>query len=104
VARGTVFHVQQLDRLLEQAIKHVGFSVVEIMSNCHIQFGRRNKMGDPVTMLQGYRDRAVPVVKAGTMTPAELAGKFTIGVLAAIDKPNYLEEYEKIRGRAAAKP
>jgi 2-oxoglutarate ferredoxin oxidoreductase subunit beta len=101
VARGTVYHVRQLDRLIEQAINHVGFSVVEIMSNCHIQYGRRNKMPDPVTMIQGFKDHAVPVAKARAMAPAELVGKFSIGVLAEIDKPNYLEEYEKIRARAA---
>jgi 2-oxoglutarate ferredoxin oxidoreductase subunit beta len=102
VARGTSFHVRQLDRLLEKAINHTGFSVVEIMSNCHIQYGRRNKMPDPVTMMKDFKERSVPVEKAGEMSPEELEGSITIGVLADIDKPNYLKEYAKIRERAAA--
>lgn len=101
VARGTVYHARQLDRLLEQAINHSGFSVVEIMSNCHVQYGRRNKTPDPVTMIQGFKDNAVPVDKAREMSAEELAGKFSIGVLTEIDKPNYLEQYAQIRERAA---
>ncbi len=103
VARGTVYHVRQLDRLLEKAIKHSGFSVVEIMSNCHVQYGRRNKTPDPVTMIKGFKDHAVPVAKAREMSAEELAGKFSIGVLTEIDKPNYLEQYAQIRDRAAKK-
>lgn len=101
VARGTVYHVRQLDRLIEKAIGHVGFSVVEIMSNCHVQFGRRNKTPDPVTMMKGFKDNAVPAEAAREMSAEELAGKFSIGVLTEIDKPNYLEQYDKIRARAA---
>ncbi|MEN8135892.1 MAG: 2-oxoacid:ferredoxin oxidoreductase subunit beta [Thermodesulfobacteriota bacterium] len=101
VARGTVYHARQLDRLIEKAIKHSGFSVVEIMSNCHVQYGRRNKTPDPVTMMQGFKDNGIPVAKAREMSVTELAGKFSIGVLAEIDKPNYLEQYGQIRERAA---
>jgi len=97
VARGTVYHAAHLDKLLEQAITKRGFSVVEIISNCHVQHGRRNKLGDAVKMINGFRDRAVPVNKAAKMSEAEMAGKFTIGVLCDIDKPISSEEYDRIR-------
>lgn len=100
VGRGTVFHVQLLDKLIEAAVLKRGFSVVEIISNCHIQFGRRNEMGNPVTMLEWMRDHAVTVEKAEKMIPEELEDKFTIGVLADEEKPIYTEEYDKIRDRA----
>jgi 2-oxoglutarate ferredoxin oxidoreductase subunit beta len=74
------------------------------MSNCHIQFGRRNEMADPVTMMKWLRDSAVPVEKAKKMTPEELEGKFTIGILSDVEKPVYTEEYKKIRERAMAFP
>ena len=54
VARGTVFHVKQLDSLIEQAIAKNGFSVVEIMSNCHVQFGTPQPDGRP-----GHHDAVV---------------------------------------------
>ncbi len=103
VARGTVFHVQELDRLIEQAIRKNGFSVVEIMSNCHTQFGRRNKMADPVTMMTWFKEHAVPVRKAGDMAPESMEDKFVTGVLADVEKPDYLAQYDNIREEARKK-
>jgi len=100
VARGTVYHVNLLDRLIEKGVRKRGFSVIEILSNCHIQYGRRNRMGDPVTMLKYFKDHAVTVEKAQDMTAAELEDRFTIGVLTDVDKPDYIKEYQKIRDRA----
>jgi len=103
VARGTVYHAQLLEKLIEKAIEKRGFSVVEVMSNCHIQFGRRNQLADPVTMMKWLRDHALPIKKAGKMTDASLEDKFTIGVLADVEKPIYTQEYQKIRDKAQGK-
>jgi 2-oxoglutarate ferredoxin oxidoreductase subunit beta len=103
VARGTVYHAVQLDKLIEKGIRNNGFSVVEIMSNCHVQFGRRNKMGDPVTMLNWYKENAVSSENGSSIPPDSLEDKFTIGILADIDKPDYIAEYQKIRLKAKGK-
>jgi 2-oxoglutarate ferredoxin oxidoreductase subunit beta len=103
VARGTVYHAVQLDKLIEKGIRNNGFSVVEIMSNCHVQFGRRNKMGDPVTMLNWFKEHAVSSENGSSMPPDSLDAKFTIGILADIDKPDYIAEYQKIRLKAKGK-
>ena len=100
VARSTVYHVQLLDKLIAQGIQKKGFSVIEVISNCHVQYGRRNKMSDAVTMMQLFKDNAVTVEKASKMDKEKVAGKITIGVLADIDKPNYTEELQKVRKRA----
>jgi 2-oxoglutarate ferredoxin oxidoreductase subunit beta len=103
VARGTVYHAEALEGLMEKAILKRGFGVVEVLSNCHVQFGRRNRMGDPVTMMKWLRDHAVKVEKALAMSEEEMRGKFTIGVLTDVDKPIYTEEYQKIREKAGPK-
>lgn len=100
VARGTVYHAQLLDELIEKGIRKPGFSVVEAMSNCHIQFGRRNEMGDPVTMMKWLKDHAVTTKKAQRMKPRALEDKFTIGVLTDVEKPIYTDEYQKIPEKA----
>ncbi len=100
VARGTVFHAKQLNELIEQGINKKGFSVIEVMSNCHVQYGRRNNMSDPVVMMKGFKDNGIPKIKADKMSEEELEGKFPIGVLADLEKPNYIAEYQKIRDRA----
>lgn len=100
VARGTVYHGKLLDELIEQAIVRKGFSVVEAVSNCHTQYGRRNKMGDPVTMMTWLKEHAVSVKRAEEMTSKELEDRFTVGILADVQKPVYTEEYDQIRERA----
>ncbi len=100
VARGSVYHTKLLDDVIEQSIVKRGFSVVEVMSKFHVQFGRRNRMSDPVSMMKWMKDHAVKVDKAEKMSPDELKDKFTIGILADVEKPVYTEEYEKIKQKA----
>jgi len=97
VARGTVYHAGLLDKLIEQAIRKRGFSVVEAISHCHTQYGRRNRMGGAVDMLRWQKEAAVSVEKAAKLTEEERAGKVTIGVLVDRELPIYTQEYKKIR-------
>ncbi|MBC8208132.1 MAG: 2-oxoacid:ferredoxin oxidoreductase subunit beta [Desulfobulbaceae bacterium] len=100
VGRGTVYHASHLDKLIGQAITKRGFSVVEVISNCHVQHGRRNKLGGAVEMMQSFKNNAVTVGKAEKMTTEEMEDKFTIGILADIDKPISTEEYRRINRQA----
>ena len=100
VGRGTVYHAKLLDSLIEQALLKKGFSVVEVISHCHTQYGRQNRLGSAVEMMQWQRDHALPVEKALKMKPEELKDKVLIGVLIDKELPVFQEEYEKIRSRA----
>ncbi len=100
VGRATVYHVKLLDNLIERAIEKKGFGVVEVMSPCPVQYGKLNRLGDAVKMMQWQRDNSVPVEKAKEMSPEELQGKIVIGVLMERELPIYQEEYEKIIERA----
>lgn len=102
VGRGTVYHATLLSDLIEKAILKRGFSVVEAISHCHTQFGRKNEMGGAVQMLRWQKEAAVRVEKAESMSEEELAGKFTIGVLVDQDLPIYTHEYRKIREASKA--
>jgi 2-oxoglutarate ferredoxin oxidoreductase subunit beta len=97
VARSTVYHAELLDKLIEQALRKEGFAVVEVLSNCHVQYGRRNQLGDAVEMLKGFKENAITVAQAARITPEEREGKTTIGVLADRDLPVSTREYEKVR-------
>lgn len=96
VARGTVYHVQQLDKLIIGALEKKGFSLVEAVSNCHTYYGRLNKGGDAVAMLKWMKDHALPIKAAQALPPEKLEGKFLTGVLWDVDMPEYCEEYEKM--------
>ena len=100
VGRSTVYHADQMDKLIGKAIAKRGFAVVEVISNCHVQYGRRNRLGSAVDMIKSYRDNAVTVKKALSMSEKELEGKITIGVLTDREIPISTEEYEKVRAKA----
>jgi len=100
VGRGTVYHAKLLDSLIEQALLKKGFSVVEVISHCHTQYGRQNRLGSAVEMMEWQRDHAMPVEKALKMKSEELKDKILIGVLIDKELPVFQEEYEKVRSRA----
>jgi len=100
VGRGTVYHAKLLDSLIEKALLKKGFSVVEVISHCHTQYGRQNRLGSAVEMMEWQRDHAVPVEKALRMKAEELKDKILIGVLIDKELPVYQDEYDKIRERA----
>jgi 2-oxoglutarate/2-oxoacid ferredoxin oxidoreductase subunit beta len=100
VGRGTVYHAKLLDSLMETAFLKKGFSVVEVIAHCHTQYGRQNRLGSAVEMMEWQRDHAVTVEKASKMKPEELQDKIIIGVLVDKELPVYQDEYDKIRLRA----
>ncbi len=59
VARGTVFHVPALDTMITKAVRHSGFSVLEIMSTCPTHLGRKNGRKNPVDALQWLGQNAI---------------------------------------------
>lgn len=100
VARGTAYHVQQLDEIIKEALSHKGFSFVEVMTQCPTGFGRRNRMGSAAEMMKWQRDHAVPVSAAAKLPPEKLKDKFVIGVLHKEEKPDFGEIYAKAVARA----
>jgi 2-oxoglutarate ferredoxin oxidoreductase subunit beta len=96
VGRGTVYHTPQLENLITQAIQHRGFSMIEVISNCHTYYGRLNKLGDAVNMLNDFKDRSVPLAKARKMPPEELKDKYVIGLLHKDDKTEFCDVYAEV--------
>jgi len=96
VARGTVYHVQQLDKLIVGGLQKKGFALVEAFSNCHTYFGRLNKEGDAVAMLNWMKEHAMPIKAAKALPPEKLVGKFLTGVLWDVEMPEYCDQYQKL--------
>lgn len=102
VARSTVYHVTQLDQMLGQAIAKKGFGVVEVLSPCHTNYGRQNRLGSQVEMMKGFKKQAVRMDRWEKMAPEGRQGRFPIGVLAEHEHPTFWETYEGAIGRAQA--
>jgi 2-oxoglutarate/2-oxoacid ferredoxin oxidoreductase subunit beta len=101
VARSTVYHVDQVDRLFLQAMTHTGFGVVEILSPCYTNYGRQNRLGSFVDMMNQFKESAVPVQRWKKMGEAEREKRFPIGVLVERELPRYLESYQRVCEAAA---
>jgi 2-oxoglutarate/2-oxoacid ferredoxin oxidoreductase subunit beta len=102
VARSTVYHAVQLEKLMCTAFERKGFSFIEVMSGCPTAFGRKNRLRSAVSMFQDMKDRAVPIVKARQTPLEELEGKIVTGILLDRNKVEYGDLYrsfvERIRG------
>ena len=96
VARSTVYHTPQMDKAIAGALEHRGFSLVEVISNCHTYFGRLNRKGDAVSMLNSFKENSVTTARAKNLSPQELEGKFVIGKLYETEKTEFCDEYQKI--------
>ncbi len=96
VARGTVYHTQQLIKLIENALINNGFSLVDAISTCPTYYGRKNKKGSAVNMLNSLKENAVDLKAAEKLPKEKLEGKFLIGEFKNTDEPEYTEEYMKI--------
>ena len=97
VGRSTSYHAVQLEKLIVDALNHKGFSVLDVITNCHISYGRRNKMKSPVEMIEYQKEKAVNARTAQNMSAEDLAGKFKTGILyEKKDSPEYSEEYHKV--------
>jgi 2-oxoglutarate ferredoxin oxidoreductase subunit beta len=96
VGVSTAYHVQQMDKIMEEAISREGFSFVEAFSQCPTYEGKWNRRGDGTEMLKKYKDMTVPVTRAEKMENDQLEGKIVSGVLYRHDHPGFVRRYNEI--------
>ncbi|MEN6477750.1 MAG: 2-oxoacid:ferredoxin oxidoreductase subunit beta [Rectinema sp.] len=100
VARATSYHVTLLMDLIEKALQHKGFSVVEALTQCPTYMGRKNKLGGPAEMLNWIKDRTLNARAAASLPPEKVAGKLLIGELHNnADRTEYTSDYMEMVAR-----
>ena len=104
VARTSVYHAGELDRLIEKAIRHKGFSVVEVVANCHTSYGRMNNFASPVDMIKWMKDSFVTVAAWERLSPEEREGKLTRGVIEEKELPEFIKSYDDLGERLTSTP
>ncbi len=97
VARSTTYHAQHLSEVIEKAIRHKGFSVVEVLTQCPTYFGRKNRIGDAPEMVKWLKDHTTPV---GSKAKQENPALIERGVFVDLEAPEYCEEYGRLVERA----
>ncbi|RKY69488.1 MAG: 2-oxoacid:ferredoxin oxidoreductase subunit beta, partial [Candidatus Latescibacterota bacterium] len=59
VARWTTYHVRRLVQSIEKALRKRGLRFIEVISQCPTDFGRRNRMADPVLWMEYFAKHSV---------------------------------------------
>ncbi len=75
-----------------EALKHTGFSFVEVVSPCPVYYGRRNRLGEAIDELRYYQENTV-VDSFASLTALDLAlgEQITVGKFVDIQRPTYEE-------------
>jgi len=98
VARESVLDPKKLERVFVKGFEHKGFSFFDIFSNCHINLGRKNKMGSAHETLEWIDSRIMPKAKWEKLSPQEQANYFPTGILKQNeDAMEYCDMYELVR-------
>jgi 2-oxoglutarate ferredoxin oxidoreductase subunit beta len=100
VARSTVYHVQELEKYIAQAMTKDGFAVVEAVSYCHTTLGRINRWGTAPDMMRHLKEQSIPLRRAEQMSEEEKRGKIVRGVFADRDIAEYTQLYDQIIAEA----
>lgn len=83
--------MREMISIFKKALQHEGFAVVEVLSQCPTYFGRKNKLGDAVRMMERYRDHTLGgLPEVGGKPHAGTARHFTD------DQPEYCARYASI--------
>jgi 2-oxoglutarate ferredoxin oxidoreductase subunit beta len=90
VARWTTYHPRQMTKSIKKGIQKKGFAMIEVITQCPVQFGRVSKQGSAVNMMKNYKQNGIRIEKAAKMTAAELEGKIVEGEFVDSDKPELL--------------
>ena len=101
VARWTTYHIRKLTTAMKKALRKDGFSLIEIISQCPVSYGRRVGLSDGVALLEHFRKSSVTVSKAKTMSEQELEEKIVVGTLVERDRIEFTESLRRINERCA---
>ncbi|MCE5337029.1 MAG: thiamine pyrophosphate-dependent enzyme [Desulfobacteraceae bacterium] len=99
VARWTTYHPRQITSSLKKAFTSRGFSFIEIISQCPVQYGKVTKSGSALDLLKHYKKDSIKIDKARTMDPESLKGKIVVGEFVNEQKPELSAEWTELKAR-----
>jgi 2-oxoglutarate ferredoxin oxidoreductase subunit beta len=92
VARWTALHMRRVTKSIQEALKHRGLSLIEVITPCVTLYARRNRLGDGLNLLKYYYDQSVIEHGADTRTlDISYQGKLVCGKFVHKEKPTFLD-------------
>ncbi len=92
VARIGTYYFQAMVKYMKKALNHVGFSAVEVITQCPIYYGRMNQYKNPAEMMALQKEQLVFKERAAKMSSEELKNKIVIGEFVEEEKQSYLQK------------
>ncbi len=97
VARETVTDPKKLEKMFIKGFEHRGFSFFDVFSNCHVNLGRKNKMGEAIDNQNWLDEITVPKSKYEKLSDEEKRCVFPTGILHHIDdQMEYCDAYDLV--------
>lgn len=96
VSRSTVYAANMIIKQVEEGIKNKGFSFIETLTVCPTYYGRKNKKGDSVKMMNYLKEVSVNIDAYNKLSKEERENKIAIGELYKVQKDEYTEKYDKL--------
>ena len=104
VARESVFDPKKMEKVLVVGFQHDGVCVIFIFCNCHVNLGRKNKMGEAVDTLKWIENLIVSKKKYDALEESEKNQKYPTGILHHNpDAIEYCKAYKQVQEKAQAK-
>jgi len=103
IARESVTEPKRIEKAFVKGFQHKGYSFFDIFSNCHINLGRKNKMGEAVQNLEWIDQITVSKKKYDNMSEEERKDKFPTGILRQVEQPEYCDLYDRVIEAAQGK-
>ncbi len=103
IARESVTEPKRIEKMFVKGFQHKGYSFFDVFSNCHINLGRKNKMGEAMDNLAWIDEITVGKKKYDNMSEEEREGLFPTGVLVEKEQPEYCELYDRVIEAAQGK-
>lgn len=93
IARSTVANLKHMTEMISLGLKHKGMAIIEIITNCHVNYGRRNLHPDAPEMVCWIRDQSIDKELVEIIPLEELDQKFVVGVLSQKERPEYSAQW-----------
>ncbi len=97
IARETVSDPKKLEKMFVKGFEHKGFSFFDVFSNCHVNLGRKNKMGEAILNQNWLDSITMPKAKYDKLPEEEKINYFPTGILHHVDdQMEYCEAYDLV--------
>ncbi|BAF69955.1 2-oxoglutarate ferredoxin oxidoreductase subunit beta [Nitratiruptor sp. SB155-2] len=97
IARENVTDPKKLEKIFIKGFQHRGFSFFDIFSNCHVNLGRKNKMGEAIENQEWIDSITLPKAKYDKLPEEEKINYFPTGILHHVtDQMEYCDAYDLV--------